>query len=411
MMDSIHFSDDDRSSLTKEDKDRNVNKSPGCVITKEDIPLVVVTVACFVTFLIYGACNGSLGAALPELAAHYNRTEEEFGIVFSTRGSGYLMGTLSAAAVIEFPKTKIPKIYLVCLSIGIMGLTTGIIPFITSFPVVLFLFCLQGIGAGGVDTYANCLLPEIWGHRVAPWMQGMHSFFGLGAVIGPAFVGSIGYHNAFILIAFLSVIPYILIFIYKLIEHNNIKYQAILLESASEHSNNNNRTNRTINNETETDTTDESSSIKTNESILLEQSSVTIAHPIVNIAPLSVRLLTFLFFIVYVGAETGYGAWITTYALERHVTDSEEQAAYVSAYFWTALTFGRLVAIPIAIVTTTTFMMRMQMALCVISSILIVLFSSTSYASIILVSFFYGYALSSIFPLLMTFLTDYGFTM
>ncbi len=55
-----------------------------------------------------------------------------------------------------------------------------------------------------------------------------------------------------------------------------------------------------------------------------------------------------LFFVLYVGAEVSFWGWIFTYAVALNLAD-ETVAAYLTSTFWAALTFGRLVAIPIAI--------------------------------------------------------------
>jgi hypothetical protein len=36
--------------------------------------------------------------------------------------------------------------------------------------VGLFFFFVQGLGFGGIDTMANCVLPELWGRRLQAWM-------------------------------------------------------------------------------------------------------------------------------------------------------------------------------------------------------------------------------------------------
>jgi fucose permease len=56
-----------------------------------------------------------------------------------------------------------------------------------------------------------------------------------------------------------------------------------------------------------------------------------------------VTLLLFLF----VGVESGFGGWIYSYALALDLS-STTTAAYLTSAYWGALTFGRLLAIPIA---------------------------------------------------------------
>jgi FHS family Na+ dependent glucose MFS transporter 1 len=53
-----------------------------------------------------------------------------------------------------------------------------------------------------------------------------------------------------------------------------------------------------------------------------------------------------LFFVLHVGAESGFGGWVYTYAVTLDLT-GETVAAYLTSAYWGALTLGRLLAIPL----------------------------------------------------------------
>jgi fucose permease len=124
--------------------------------------------------------------------------------------------------------------------------------------------------------------------------------------------------------------------------------------------------------------------------------------------PLLARLLLTAFFFVYVGTECAYGAWVTTFALRTGATDSQDQAAFCAAIFWAALAFGRVLAIPLAVYFTTTALLRAQLALTVVGSLLTVTLAHQSYQLACGASAVLGFALSSIFPLAMMLALDYG---
>lgn len=67
-------------------------KVAGCLLTKDDLPLIIASIACFASYIVYGACISLLGASLPSLAIRFKRTTSEFGIAFTVRGVGYLIG-------------------------------------------------------------------------------------------------------------------------------------------------------------------------------------------------------------------------------------------------------------------------------------------------------------------------------
>lgn len=484
------------------------SKPPGCLVTVEDYPHILGSCACFITFLVYGACLGSLGAALPSLAIKFNQSEEECGLAFTSRGIGYFLGTIGSAALIEIKCIKLPLLHLTCASIFLVGLATGGLSLASEFNVSLGIFGIQGIGAGGVDTFGNCYLPQVWGKRVGPWMQCMHSFFGLGAIVGPTLVGSVGYVETFVILCLLSVIPGCVVLTYdstafikacfsfnrdssvtsistgarneparkprrregygKLSQstadvnedsdfdhasptesrQRDEKYNSAeegfgvellpVAQEKSDHRHSDGREsvapdrshyvsktddndddlevihlsvrtdNPSANNlSTRGDKAAEHTADTETEGEVEGQEMKTPEAPV----PAWVRTLLLIFFAVYVGIETSYGGWITTYALEQNVTASKENAAYVASAYWSALTAGRVLAIPLAVYVSTTRLMRVQLSMCVVSSLLVLFLASINYNCIIFVSICFGYSLSSMFPLAMTLPTDYGYTL
>jgi fucose permease len=120
--------------------------------------------------------------------------------------------------------------------------------------------------------------------------------------------------------------------------------------------------------------------------------------------------VTFFFF-VYVGAETGYAGWVPTYSIITHVTANRSKAAYLSAIFWGALTLGRILAVPAAIYFSATTMIRIQLFMIVVAVLASAMFFRISYPVACWICGFIGFALSSIFPVMMTLFSDYGFEM
>ena len=111
----------------------------------------------------------------------------------------------------------------------------------------------------------------------------------------------------------------------------------------------------------------------------------------------------------YVGSESGYGGWISSYVLRRGVVDDKTQAAFVASVYWGGLTAGRLLAIPIAITLTTSTHLQVQLAQAVVGVVLCLTILDNSYLTACVASGVYSFALSSIFPLALTVVQDYGF--
>ena len=118
--------------------------------------------------------------------------------------------------------------------------------------------------------------------------------------------------------------------------------------------------------------------------------------------PMAIRLLVVAFFMFYVGSESGYGGWISSYVLRRGVVDDKTQAAFVASVYWGGLTAGRLLAIPIAITLTTSTHLQAQLAQAVVGVVLCLTILDNSYLTACVASGVYSFALSSIFPLALT---------
>jgi predicted MFS family arabinose efflux permease len=120
-----------------------------------------------------------LGPALPLMAIALDLTEAQCGVFFTTRGLGYLVGTLASAYCTNH-NANYSKHFLTALCIALSGLCSLLVAVSSSFVFDAFLFLVQGLFFGGVDVFANCAIQEIWGSRVGPWMQAMHAFWGVG---------------------------------------------------------------------------------------------------------------------------------------------------------------------------------------------------------------------------------------
>jgi fucose permease len=354
----------------KDDRD----EATGCVVTKEDTPFVLATIICCVSFVIYGMAAASLGPALPTLSRHYNVPISQMGTSFTSRGVGYMIGTILSGYALSFKTFPFSKEFMTCLCTFLMGVTLFIIDQTTNFSFSLFVFFVQGFNYGIVDTMGNCALPDFWGRRVQPWMQTMHAAFGVGAIIGPAIVGGFGYRTCFQATALVSVIPLVAILFINLFGFGNPKFKR---SSSSEGGLDN----------------------------LEEVEEIIPGRP----SPYLFKLLVTSFFFTYVGAETGYAGWIPTYALVEGITTSESKAAYLTAIFWAALTIGRILGIPSSIFMSSTFMIRVYLFLAVIVGICILTILTASYSIAAFITGFAGFALAAMFPVMMTIFGDYGY--
>jgi FHS family Na+ dependent glucose MFS transporter 1 len=108
-----------------------------------------------------------------------------------------------------------------------------------------------------------------------------------------------------------------------------------------------------------------------------------------------------IFFLLYVGAEVGFGGWIFTYVITLDLMN-ETLAAYVTSAFWGALTIGRLLSIPLAARFRPVVILFNSLAGSLLSMGIMLLWSNSSVA-IWVGTFGLGVSMASIFPTMLSF--------
>ncbi len=398
----------------------------GCVVSWQDRSIILSSIGAFVAFITYGASMASLGAAVPILASRYARELSNFSSAFALRGGGYLLGTIYSAVTLEgfygiawkpSPWYKQNMLFMLSAMTLLTGLVDLSLAASKSFELSLFLFFVHGFSFGGIDTIANVLIPHLWGNRTQPWMQALHMCFGLGALIGPALIGSLGLNTNLIVLACLSLVPLCMSISSKALEGNDLCCRSHdYLPGHSGAS--------TAAHSDAPDGVAAESGLFTEESALpldtatvaqsVEAPSHSKSSATANVAlplPFVFKALFTCFFFTYVGAEASFGSWVTTYVLQRGVTQDSDQAAFIAAYYWAALTAGRALAIVEAVYFPAYQMMAFQLTLTVLAGVLNNTILSTTLSNANAAAVVYGFALSSIFPLAMTVVSDYNYTM
>jgi FHS family Na+ dependent glucose MFS transporter 1 len=103
-----------------------------------------------------------------------------------------------------------------------------------------------------------------------------------------------------------------------------------------------------------------------------------------------------LCFVLYVGGETGYGAWIYTYAFTLKF-GTEVTSAYLTSAFWGSFTLGRLFGIWVSTRAKPLTILYLDFAGCIASMGLVILFPQSPlmlWSGTIL----FGISQASIFP-------------
>jgi FHS family Na+ dependent glucose MFS transporter 1 len=206
-----------------------------------------------------------------------------------------------------------------------------------------------GMSEGAMDVGGNTLL--MWVHRseVGPFMNGLHFFWGVGAFLSPIIVAQAVLVSGDITWAYWMLAVLMLPVVIGLLRLPSPAPQPSRPVSESRR-----------------------------------------VHHILLV------ILIALFLFLYVGAEGSLGGWIFTYTVAMRLS-SETAAAYLTSAFWGSLTAGRLLAIPLAARLRPRSVLLMDLAGCILSLGLILLWPN-SLAAVWVGAIGTGLAMASIFP-------------
>ena len=300
-------------------------------------------------FICLGLDSAILGPTLPALASQTSSRLGQMGLVFLVGAIGYTLGTIIGGRVFDrLPGHPVLGIAQLCAAALIF-----FIPLTASLWLLLAILACKGFAEGFVNTGANTLL--VWTHaeKVAPFMNGLHFFFGLGAFLSPFLVAQVvgvagGYRWAYwTLAAFATLVGL-----------------RMLTMSGSPHP----------------------SRARSRNSAQNSPDPVPIA--------LVISAMLFLFF--YVGAEITFGGWVYTYAVTLKLA-SAAGAAYLTSAFWAAFTIGRLISIPAATRFTPKQVILTALVSCLSILAMGIVFSGSSLA-VWLMAIGLGFCMAPIWP-------------
>lgn len=256
---------------------------------------MAATAGYFGAYVALGLAIAALGPTLPALAENTGTSLGLISLLFTAHSLGYLLSAIFGGRFYD----RLPGHPLLAACLLVIGAMLALVPLIPDLRLLFAVFLIEGLAAGTMDVGGNTLL--VWLHRgrVGPFMNALHFFFGLGAVLAPIIIAGLvalsgGITWAYWTLALLA-LPAAL---WLLSRPSPAPPEAMEDESAG------------------------------------------------SVKLVLVALIALLLFL-YVGAEFGFGNWVYTYALTLGLGTATSAATLTSGY-WGALTLGRLLAIPLA---------------------------------------------------------------
>ena len=268
---------------------------------------LALTAGYYAMFAAFGLTFSVLGPTLPALAELTGSGLQAISFLFVARSAGSLIGSLLAGPLYDrLPGHGVMAAFLAFIALTLFLTTSSSL--LLALTAVTFLL---GLAQGGLNVGGNALLVWVHGQDSAPYMSGLHFFFGTGSSVAPVIVAwsfqAGGLNWAYWVLALLVLLPIPFL----------LKLPSPKLAHAAESS------------EANYPERGAASSAASSRGMLL------------------VAGLVSLFLFCYSGAANCFGGWVYTYALALNLADATS-AAYLTSTFWVALTFGRLIAIPLA---------------------------------------------------------------
>ena len=255
----------------------------------------------FAAFILLGLGMSLIGPALPALAFQSKSTLGQVSVLFLVRSLGYLLGSLGAGWL--YDRLRLPGNQVMAAAVLGLGIALGTTPFAANLVLLSTAFLFAGFCEGITDVGGNTLLVWHHGSKVAPFMNALHFFFGVGTLVAPLIVAQL-----------LVLQP----------ESQEIAVKTFWVITV----------------------------------LALPVAAWLFSHPS-PAHPQGEEHRTFprqslpLIFLVtaclmfYVGLEVTYGGWVFSYASTAGLV-SQAGAAYLNAAFWGSFTVGRLISIPMS---------------------------------------------------------------
>jgi FHS family Na+ dependent glucose MFS transporter 1 len=309
-----------------------------------------LTVIYFLSFISLGLITGALGPAIPTFAENTSTTLKEVSSLFIFSSLGYLAGSFMAGILFH----KIPGNRILFIVLIMMGVGIGLIPVIRSLWLLVGILFILGIAQSNLDVGENTLLIWLHGSKVAPYMNSLHFFFGLGSFIAPLIIAQSlrvteTINLSFWIMAALIVLP--APFLLRLKSPVNPDFVVHPIDSNEK------------------------------------------ARPK---AGKGVIVLLVLFFLFFTAAELTFANWIYTYSIQAGFTNVET-GAYLTSAFWGSFMLGRFLGIGLSRKLTNRQIMWIDVLGGILSLVMILILPNSSIV-LWVCSIAYGFFIATGFP-------------
>jgi len=327
----------------------STSASPTAVAAAPESGRIAKTAGYYIAYVVLGLTSTIIGPTLPGLAAHTHAAIGAASVLFAAHWTGYLFGTILGGRIYDRVPGH-PVIVGVLLAMTAMMAT---VPFVSILWLLAAVLLVLGVGEGILDVGGNTLL--VWVHRekVAPFMNGLHFFVGVGSFLSPFVVARTMLATGDALHAYWVLAVLMLPACFWLGRLPSPRASAVDGDRGD-------------------------------------------GRP----DPILVLLIA-AFFFTFAGAEVAFGGWIYTYAREQGL-ETATSAAYLNSAYWGAFALGRLLGIALAARLAPRTMLAADLVGC-LASLGLMLASPVSQAAVRVGALGFGFFIASMFATALVF--------
>ena len=148
----------------------------------------VAVVASCVGFVLIGVVQALYGPSIPALRDEFGLSPSAAGLGLSAHFAGGVVGVLLFDRLyVRLGNRRVLGSSYVLMAVGAAGFALA-----PNWPVALIAALLAGLGFGGIDYGLNQLFAVGFGDRSTAMLNILNAHFGIGAILGPALIGTVG---------------------------------------------------------------------------------------------------------------------------------------------------------------------------------------------------------------------------
>ena len=375
----------------------------------------------FAAYMCLGMTLSQFGPVIIDLAATTGGSIRDTGLCLLARSFAYLIGAACGPLF-----DRVPGHPILAFAMVMCGLGTALIPSATSTAGLAIIVMLQGVAMGLLDTGCNLSILWWFGKDAGPYMQALHCLFGVGASLGPLLLRLVESSNGALDYVVVSgggkhtdgITTYAPAFYMTSVACFALSILFCFAQSPSSRSSDP-ETEVTASGSgsvakldiaTTTTTTSTTSSVEGVSVGILSATNNSVATTPEQLRRLQLDkwitvIIAAILLGIYVGAETGYGAFLTAYNVIE-LGSTEARGQWLASLFWFSITAGRFASIWLSVALTPGTFMRASMGLSAFAA-LVLLQAGKNEGGLWVVTVIFGVAMAPVFPTCLSLVESY----